>query len=249
MISQGRMFGPHQPVILHLFDLPSQINALKGVSMELFDSAFPLLKGIVYTSDPAVGFKDIDFAVMCGAKPRTKDMERKDLLSGNAKIFEEQGKYFEKYAKKTVKVCVVGNPANTNALNLAKNAPSINPRNFTALTRLDHNRAISQLSSKLQIENDKIKNVIIWGNHSATQYPDIDFSYIEGHDLGTFSTTTPVISVIGDLKYVQNEFIKTVQQRGAAIISARGLSSAASAASAACDHMRDWFIGTPEVIN
>jgi malate dehydrogenase len=241
MISQGRMFGPNQPVILHLFDLPNNVGGLKGLSMELTDGAFKLLKGIVYSADPAIAFKDVDYAIMCGARPRTQGMERKDLLSVNAKIFEEQGKYFDTYAKKTVKVCVVGNPANTNALILAKNAPSINFKNFTALTRLDHNRAVGQLAEKLKIDNDKIKNVTIWGNHSTTQHPDIDYCVIED-DNNTF----PVKSMIADDKWIQNEFIKTVQQRGAAIIAARKISSVASTATAICDHMRDWICGTSD---
>lgn len=247
MIAQGRMFGPNQSVILHLFDLPQNEGAMKGVSMELFDGAFDLLKGIVYSVKPEVAFKDVDYAVLCGAKPRSQGMERKDLLSANAKIFEEQGKYFDKFAKKNVKVLVVGNPANTNALILSKNAPSINPRNFTALTRLDHNRAISQMSAKLKVDNERIKNITIWGNHSATQYPDLDYAYIENFSAPGFSGNVPIKSLTADDKWVQGEFMKTVQQRGAAIIAARKLSSAASAASAACDHMRDWFLGTQEV--
>ncbi len=247
MIAQGRMFGPYQEVILHLFDLPMNQNSLKGLSMELLDGAFELVKGIVHTVDPVVAFKDVDYAVLCGAKPRTQGMERKDLLTGNAKIFEEQGKYFDKYAKKTVKVCVVGNPANTNALILAKNAPTINPKNFSALTRLDHNRSVSLLSERLKLDNHKITNVVIWGNHSSTQYPDIDYSYVENQCLGNLITNVPLKSLVNDDKWVQSEFIKTVQQRGSAIIQARKLSSAASAASAACDHMRDWFLGTDEV--
>jgi malate dehydrogenase len=248
MIAQGRMFGADQPVILHLFDLPVMENALKGLAMELSDGAFDLVRGIVSTVDPAIGFKDIDYAIMCGAKPRSEGMERKDLLTANAKIFEEQGKYFDKYAKKTVKVCVVGNPANTNALILAKNSPTISPNNFTALTRLDHNRAISQLSERLKIPNEMIKNVTIWGNHSATQYPDVDYSFVKSYHLGNVLTTnTPIRSLVNDDQWTSGEFIKTVQQRGAAIIKARKLSSAASAASAACDHMRDWVLGTSEV--
>ncbi len=247
MIAQGRMFGQNQSVILHLFDLPQNEGSLKGVSMELFDGAFDLLKGIVCSSKPEVAFKDVDYAVLCGAKPRGPGMERKDLLSANAKIFEEQGKFFDKYAKKNVKVLVVGNPANTNALILSKNAPSISPRNFTALTRLDHNRAISQMSAKLNIDNERIKNITIWGNHSATQYPDIDYAYVENHGKDGFSGNIPLKSLTGDDKWVQGEFMKTVQQRGAAIIAARKLSSAASAASAACDHMRDWVLGTSDV--
>lgn len=247
MIAQGRMFGDI-PVILHLFDLPFNNTALKGLAMELMDGAFGLLKGVVHTVDPAVAFKDVDYAVLCGAKPRSQGMERKDLLTANAKIFEEQGKLFDKYARKNVKVCVVGNPANTNALILSKNAPTINPKNFTALTRLDHNRAISQLSEKLSIDNEKLKNVIIWGNHSATQYPDVDYAYVENHCLDTYTKSNiPVKSFVGNDKWVQGDFIKTVQQRGAAIIQARKLSSAASAASSACDHMRDWVLGTAPV--
>ena len=247
MICQGSMFGLRQPVILHLFDLPSMVNGLKGLAMELTDGAFDLLKGIVYTAEPKEAFKDIDYAIMCGARPRTQGMERKDLLTANAKIFEEQGKYFDQYAKKNVKVCVVGNPANTNALILSKYAPTISPRNFTALTRLDHNRAIAQVAEKLHVENKEIKNVIIWGNHSSTQYPDVDYSYLSYHNLGKTRSNVPVKGFINDEKWIQGEFIKIVQQRGAAIIQARKLSSAASAASAACNHMRDWVLGTQPV--
>jgi malate dehydrogenase len=247
MIAQGSMFGANQGVILHLFDLPINEDKVKGVAMELFDGAFENLKGIVVSCDPAVAFKDVEYAILCGAKPRTNGMERKDLLSQNAKIFETQGKYFDQYAKKTCKTVVVGNPANTNALILSKNAPSINPRNFTALTRLDQNRAISQLSERLKIENNKIKNVTIWGNHSATQYPDVDNAFIQNHQTSNFTGNVPVKSLVGDEKWIQGDFMKTVQQRGAAIIAARKLSSAASAASAACDHIRDWFLGTEEV--
>lgn len=247
MIAQGYMFGKNQGVILHLFDLPTNEKKVNGVAMELFDGAFEILKGIVVSSDPSIAFKDVEYAILCGAKPRSKGMERKDLLSGNAKIFEEQGKFFDKYAKKTVKVVVVGNPANTNALILSKNAPSINSRNFTALTRLDHNRAISQISERIRVENAKIKNIIIWGNHSATQYPDTDNAYIENYQSNNFIGNVPLKALVNDEKWIQNDFMKTVQQRGAAIIGARGLSSAASAASAACDHMRDWFLGTEDV--
>lgn len=248
MIAGGRMFGDSQPIILHLFDLPGNETKLKGQYMELVDGAFGVLTGVVHSTDPSVAFKDIDFAIMCGAKPRSAGMERKDLLTGNAKIFEEQGKYFDKYASKNVKVCVVGNPANTNALILAKNAPTINSNNFTALTRLDHNRAVAQISEKLNIPSEKIKNVTIWGNHSSTQYPDIDYSFIQCHSLGSnITTNVPIKSLICDDKWIYGEFIKTVQQRGAAIIKERKLSSAASAASAACDHMRSWILGTEEV--
>jgi malate dehydrogenase len=246
MICQGRMLGD-QPLILHLFDLPNNVNGMKGLAMELMDGAFDNLKGIVYSADPAIAFKDVDYAIMCGAKPRSQGMERKDLLTANAKIFEEQGKYFDKFARKNVKVCVVGNPANTNALILSKNAPTINPKNFTALTRLDHNRAVAQIAEKINVDNEKIKNVVIWGNHSATQYPDIDYAFLENHGFDAIKTQLPVKPFIGNEKWVQGDFIKTVQQRGAAIIQARKLSSAASAASAACDHMRSWILGTANV--
>jgi len=247
MISQGRMFGPSIQVILHLFDLPQMEDTLKGVQMELTDGAFELLKGVVITSDPAEGFRDIDYAVLCGAKPRLQGMERKDLLTANAKIFKEQGKYLDTYAKKTVKILVVGNPANTNALILSKNSPSIHKENFTALTRLDHNRALAQLSEKLKIESRKIRNITIWGNHSNTQYPDADYAIVENHKAGRFLGTMPVKSLVADDNWVQEEFIRTVQQRGSAVIAARKLSSAASAANAICDHMRDWILGTSEV--
>lgn len=247
MISQGRMFGLNTPVILHLFDLPQMEEALKGVRMELVDCAFDLLKGVVITSDPAVGFNDIDYAVLCGAKPRLQGMERKDLLTANAKIFQEQGNFFDTYAKKSVKVLVVGNPANTNALMLAKNSPSIPSKNFSALTRLDHNRAIAQLAERIKVDNKKVKNVTIWGNHSSTQYPDADYAVVEGHMVGNFIGNMPLKSLIADEKWVQGEFIKNVQQRGGAVIAARKLSSAASAANAICDHMRDWTLGTQEV--
>lgn len=247
MISQGRMFGPKVPVILHLFDLPVMEEALKGVSMELTDCAFELLKGVVITSDPAIGFKDIDYAVLCGARPRGPGMERKDLLTANAKIFQDQGKFFDQYAKKSVKVLVVGNPANTNALILLKNAPSISPQNFSALTRLDHNRAIAQIAEKLHVDNKQIKNVTIWGNHSSTQYPDIEYASVQNFKSQNFEGAIPVKSLISDDKWSQVDFIKTVQQRGAAIIAARKLSSAASAANAICDHMKDWILGTEDV--
>ena len=240
MIAQGRLLGADQPVILHLFDLPMMKDALKGLKMEVMDGAFPLVKGIVATSDPEEGFSDLDFAVLCGARPRSKGMERKDLLSLNGKIFEDQGKYFDLYSKKSVKVCVIGNPANTNCLVLIKNAPSINPRNFTALTRLDHNRMIAQIGEKINEHNlDKIKNCTIWGNHSSTQYPHIDYGVLDNNEVAL-----PLVPLINDKVWIEDEFIKTVQQRGAKIIEARKLSSAASAASAACDHIRDWVLGT-----
>ena len=241
MAAQGRALGQNQPLILHCFDLPMFSEALKALEMELNDGAFDLLKGVVATVDPKEAFENIDYAILCGAKPRGKGMERKDLLSQNGKIFEEQGKYFERYAKRSVKVVVVGNPANTNALMLIKNAPSIDPRNFTALTRLDHNRLISQVSTRLQVDSNKIKNVIIWGNHSSTQYPYLDYAVYETDD-----NYLPLAGLINDQEYVETALIKKVQQRGAEIIKARKMSSAASAASSACDHMRDWVLGTSE---
>lgn len=240
MAAQGRVLGFHHPLILHLFDIPPMKNALEALKMEVFDGAFPLVKGIVATSNPEEAFADVDYAILCGARPRSKGMERKDLLSANGKIFEEQGKYFEKYASKNVKVVVVGNPANTNSLVLMKNAPSINPKNFTALTRLDHNRMIAQLGEKLNINDmEKFKNCAIFGNHSSTQYPFIDYGYL--YDNGV---ALPLRSLVNDSEWTDGEFLKNVQQRGAKIIEARKMSSAASAASAACDHMRDWVLGT-----
>lgn len=242
MIAQGRLLGPDQSIILHLFDLPHTQKALNGLRMELFDGAFSLIKGIVASTDPEIAFSSVDYAILCGSRPRTKGMERGELLSINGKIFEEQGKYFEKYANRSVKVLVVGNPANTNCLVLLKNAPSINPRNFSALTRLDQNRMIAQIGEKLGEQDlDKIKNCTIWGNHSATQYPHIDYGVFENNDIAL-----PLVGLINDKSWIEDEFIKTVQQRGAKIIEARGLSSAASAASAACDHVRDWVLGTTD---
>ncbi len=240
MIAQGRLLGNDQPVILHLFDLPHMKDALLGLKMEVLDGAFSLVKGVITTSDPEEGFSEVDFAILCGARPRSKGMERKDLLSLNGKIFEEQGKYFDKYSNKNVKVCVVGNPANTNCLVLIKNAPSINPRNFTALTRLDHNRMIAQIGEKIgELDLDKIKNCTIWGNHSSTQYPHIDYGVLDNDEIAL-----PLVPLINNKDWIENEFILNVQQRGAKIIEARKLSSAASAASAACDHIRDWVLGT-----
>jgi malate dehydrogenase len=241
MIAQGRMLGEDQPVILHLLDLSMCDNLLKALEMEVEDGAFRLVKGVIATSDPILAFKDVDYAILCGARPRSKGMERKDLLTANAKIFQEQGKLIENYSNKDIKVCVVGNPANTNCLVLLKNAPSVKPENFTALTRLDHNRMLSQLANKLNKETENIKNCSIWGNHSSTQYPLVDYGLVIEKD-----TYLPIVPLINDKDWIEGEFIKNIQQRGAKIIEARGLSSAASAASAACDHMRDWILGTPE---
>ena len=233
-IAAGDMLGPDQPVILHLIEIPPAMNALNGVVMELNDCAFPLLHGIVATDDPNVGFKDADYAILVGAKPRSKGMLRKDLLEANSKICSGQGKALNDNASKDVKVVVVGNPANTNALITAANAPNIDPKNITAMTRLDHNRAISQLAAKSGAAANTISKMTIWGNHSATQYPDISQTLVDGK----------AASGLVDEGWYKESFIPAVQQRGAAIIEARGASSAASAASAAVDHIRNWALGT-----
>jgi malate dehydrogenase len=230
------MLGPDQPVILQLLEITPAMNSLKGVVMELDDCAFPLLKGVVATDDPNVAFKDSDFALLVGAMPRSKGMERKDLLTANSKIFSVQGKAIDKHAKKDIRVLVVGNPANTNALITMANAPSIKPGNITAMTRLDHNRAISQLATQTGQDSTTIQKMTIWGNHSATQYPDISQCLVNGK----------AASGMVDQGWYRETFIPTVQKRGAAIIEARGLSSAASAANAAVDHLRDWVMGTPK---
>jgi malate dehydrogenase len=234
-IASGQMLGADQPVILQLLELTPALGALQGVAMELDDCAFPTLAGVVTTDDANVAFKDADYALLVGAKPRGPGMERADLLMGNAKIFSAQGKALNAHAKPEVKVLVVGNPANTNALIAQQNAPDLNPANFTAMTRLDHNRALAQLAAKSGKHTTDVKGAIIWGNHSATQYPDISHCTIAGK----------AASEAADSNWLKNEFIPIVQQRGAAIIKARGLSSAASAASAAIDHMHDWALGTP----
>jgi malate dehydrogenase len=234
-IASGQMLGPDQPVILQLLELTPALGALQGVAMELDDCAFPTLAGVVTTDDANVAFKDADYALLVGAKPRGPGMERADLLMGNAKIFSAQGKALNAHAKPEVKVLVVGNPANTNALIAQQNAPDLNPANFTAMTRLDHNRALAQLAAKAGKHTTDVKGAIIWGNHSATQYPDISHCTIAGK----------AASEAVDSNWLKSEFIPIVQQRGAAIIKARGLSSAASAASAAIDHMHDWALGTP----
>jgi malate dehydrogenase len=235
-IASGQMLGSDQPVILQLLEIPPAIDALNGVEMELRDCAFDTLHGVVSTTDAAVAFKDADYAILVGAKPRGAGMERKDLLLENAKIFSVQGKELNAHASRDIRVLVVGNPANTNALIAQKNAPDLNPANFTAMTRLDHNRAMNQLAAKTGSHVSQIKKMTIWGNHSATQYPDIFHCQIDGE----------AASDKVDVAWIGDEFIPTVQQRGAAIIKARGLSSAASAASAAIDHMRDWVHGSPD---
>ena len=235
-IAAGDMLGPDQPVILHLLEITPALKNLHGVVMELNDCAFPLVAGIVATDDANIAFKDADYALLVGARPRGPGMERKDLLEANAAIFSVQGKAIDQHASRDIRVLVVGNPANTNALIAQQNAPSINPKQFTAMTRLDHNRALSQLGEKLGTHTTLIKKMIIWGNHSATQYPDLHHCQVEGKDA----------SGLVDMDWTKGFFIPTVQKRGAAIIEARGLSSAASAASAAIDHIRDWALGTAE---
>jgi len=234
-IAAGNMLGPDQPVILQLLEITPALKALRGVVMELNDCAFPLLHGVVTSDDPNVAFKETDYALLVGARPRGPGMERKDLLSANGQIFGPQGKALDAHASRHVKVLVVGNPANTNALIAMSNAPSLNPKQFTAMTRLDHNRAISQLAEKTGAHVTEIKKMVIWGNHSATQYPDISKCSVKGQR---------AVELVGHDWY-RDTFIPKVQKRGAEIIEARGASSAASAASAAIDHMRDWALGTP----
>jgi malate dehydrogenase len=235
-IAAGDMLGADQPVILQLLEITPALPNLQGVVMELNDCAFSTLAGIVATDDPNVAFKDADYALLVGARPRGPGMERKDLLEANAAIFSVQGKAINDNAKATIKVLVVGNPANTNALIAQQNAPKINPRQFTAMTRLDHNRALSQLAEKTNTHTTAIKKMTIWGNHSSTQYPDIHHTIVDGKNALTLVESS----------WIKDSFIPTVQQRGAAIIKARGASSAASAASAAIDHMRTWAMGTAE---
>jgi malate dehydrogenase len=236
-IASGEMLGKDQPVILQMLELPIEKaqQGLKGVMMELEDCAFPLLAGMVGTGDPNVAFKDADYALLVGARPRGPGMERKDLLMENAKIFIEQGKALNKVASRNVKVLVVGNPANTNAWIAMQSAPDLPKANFTAMLRLDHNRALSQLSTKTGKPVDSIEKMIVWGNHSPTMYPDYRFASIDGK-------AAP--AAVNDEAWYKSEFIPKVGKRGAAIIEARGLSSAASAANAAIDHMRDWALGT-----
>ncbi|MBB5880298.1 malate dehydrogenase [Xanthomonas arboricola] len=236
-IASGEMLGKDQPVILQLLELSNEKAqaALKGVIMELEDCAFPLLAGVVGTDDAEVAFKDIDVALLVGARPRGPGMERKDLLLENAKIFTAQGAALNKVAKRDVKVLVVGNPANTNAYIAMKSAPDLNPKNFTAMLRLDHNRALSQLSQKLGKPVGGIEKLVVWGNHSPTMYPDYRFATADGASIG---------DAISDQEWNASTFIPTVGKRGAAIIEARGLSSAASAANAAIDHVRDWVLGS-----
>ncbi|MGA0128635.1 MAG: malate dehydrogenase [Burkholderiales bacterium] len=234
-IASGEMLGKDQPVILQLLEITPALNALKGVVMELDDCAFPLLAGVVQSDDPKVAFKDVDIALLVGARPRSKGMERKDLLEANGAIFTTQGKALNEVASRDVKVLVVGNPANTNAYIAMKSAPNLPAKNFTAMLRLDHNRALSQLAAKTGKPVDSIEKLVVWGNHSPTMYPDYRFASISG---------SPASDVVNDRDWYENTFISTVGKRGAAIIEARGLSSAASAAGAAIDHVRDWVLGT-----
>jgi malate dehydrogenase len=233
-IASGTMLGPDQPVILQLLEIPPAMGALQGVLMELNDCAFPLVAGVIATDDPNVAFKDVDFALLVGSRPRGPGMERSDLLNANGAIFTVQGKALSDNANPNCRVLVVGNPANTNALICMKNAPKLNPRNITAMMRLDHNRAMSQIAEKTGTHSTKVEKVVVWGNHSSTQYPDISYATVDGK---------AVKSLVDD-EWNNNYFIPTVQQRGAAIIKARGASSAASAASAAVDHMRSWALGS-----
>ncbi|KAL7220113.1 hypothetical protein ACSBR2_013050 [Camellia fascicularis] len=241
MIARGVMLGLDQPVILHMLDIPPAAEALHGVKMELVDAAFPLLKGVVATTDVVEACTGVNIAVMVGGFPRKEGMERKDVMSKNVAIYKSQASALEKYAAANCKVLVVANPANTNALILKEFAPSISEKNITCLTRLDHNRALGQVSERLSVPVSDVKNVIIWGNHSSTQYPDVNHATVK-----TPAGEKPVRVLVANDEWLNGEFITTVQQRGAAIIKARKLSSALSAASSACDHIRDWVLGTPE---
>lgn len=235
-IASGEMLGKDQPVILQLLEITPALDALKGVVMELEDCAFPLLAGVVQTDDANVAFKDADYALLVGARPRGPGMKRKDLLEANAAIFSAQGKALNDVASRDVKVLVVGNPANTNALIAQRNAPDLDPRNFTAMTRLDHNRGLAQLAEQTDSTVNDIKKMVIWGNHSSTQYPDLTFTTVNGK---------PALEQV-ERDWYENTYIPNVQQRGAAIIKARGASSAASAANAAIAHMRSWVLGTED---
>ncbi len=235
-LAAGELLGPDQPIILHLLEISPALEALKGVVMELNDCAYPLLHKVMVTDNPKEAFNNVDYAFLVGARPRGPGMERKDLLLCNAEIFSTQGKALNEVAHRNVKVLVTGNPANTNALIAMNNAPDLNPNCFSAMTRLDHNRSITQLAEKAGVYSTDVKNLIIWGNHSSTQYPDLHHAKVKGQD---------AISLVGH-KWFVDQFIPTVQQRGGAIIKARGQSSAASAANAALDHMRTWVLGTQE---
>ena len=236
-IASGAMLGPDQPVTLQLLEITPALGSLRGVAMELEDCAFPLLDGIVETDDPNVAFEGVHYALLVGSRPRSKGMERKDLLEANGAIFTVQGKALSDNAADDVRVLVVGNPANTNCLIAMNNAPGIAPERFTAMTRLDHNRAKAQLAARLSVHTTDVTRMTIWGNHSATQYPDVFHAEVQGKNAA---------ELVNDQAWLEDTFIPTVQQRGAAIIEARGLSSAASAANAAIEHVRDWVLGSPD---
>ncbi|XP_072386492.1 malate dehydrogenase, cytoplasmic [Diabrotica undecimpunctata] len=241
MIAKGDVFGPNQTLVLRLLDIPPMMGVLEGVVMELADCALPLLREVIPTADPVVAFKDVSAAFLVGAMPRKEGMERKDLLAANVKIFKVQGEALDKHAKKDVKVLVVGNPANTNALICSKYAPSIPKENFTAMTRLDQNRAQAQIAAKVGVPIENVSNVIIWGNHSSTQFPDASHAVVV-----VDNKSVPAVEAVKDGEWLRNVFVSTVQKRGAAVIAARKMSSAMSAAKAAADHMRDWFLGTSD---
>ena len=238
-VASGQMLGPDQPVILQLLEIPPAMGALKGVVMELEDCAFPLVTDIIATDDPNEAFAGVHYALLVGSRPRGPGMERKDLLEANAQIFSVQGAALDAHADRSVRVLVVGNPANTNCLIAQRNAPTLDPRQFTAMTRLDHNRAKTQLAQKAGVHVNDIEGLAIWGNHSATQYPDLFQATVKGQ----------AASGLVDEDWITEDFIPTVQQRGAAIIEARGLSSAASAANAAIEHMRDWAMGCDGIVS
>jgi malate dehydrogenase len=239
MVAKGDVFGADQPLILHLLDIPPMMGVLEGVVMELADCALPLLRQVVPTADPAVAFKDVSAAFLVGSMPRKEGMERKELLSANVKIFKVQGEALDKHAKKDVKVLVVGNPANTNAFVCSHYAPSIPRENFTAMTRLDQNRARAHIAVKVNVPVEDVKNVIIWGNHSATQFPDVKHATAK---IGLVEKS--VYDAVNNQSYLENDFVSIIQKRGAAVIAARKMSSAMSAAKAASDHMKDWWNGT-----
>ncbi len=238
-IASGEMLGKDQPMVLSLLEITPALDALGGVIMEVEDCAFPLIKEIIPTDDADIAFKDADYALLVGSRPRSKGMERKELIEANAAIFSVQGKALNDHAKSSVKVLVVGNPANTNCLIAQRNAPDLDPRQFTAMTRLDHNRAEAQLAARIGKHVSEVRGLCIWGNHSATQFPDLFDAEVAG---------TPALDLV-DMDWYTDEFIPTVQQRGAAIIAARGASSAASAANAAIDHMHDWVLGCERVVS
>eukprot|EP01132_Coremiostelium_polycephalum_P005422 gene5422-6762_t len=240
MIASGQMFGPHQPIVLHLLDIPKMAEALNGVVMELTDGAFPLLRHVVPTTDVQTAFTGVQVALMVGAFPRGPGMQRKDLLKSNVSIFKDQGEALNKYAARDVKVLVVGNPANTNALTALTKAADLPAANFSALTRLDQNRALAAVADKVGVRVQDVKNVIIWGNHSQTQVPDTNNAYIQYSN----NLIVPVNTAVNDDKWIKETFIPLVQNRGAEVIKARKLSSAASAATAIVGHMRDWLLGT-----